>query len=278
MKFEDLYTKANDNIHADRKIIDSIYDKASHKAYFNYKPAILCAASIALVISLSLVPKFYEGENIKNSKVLYKSSVQKDNKTTIKEDIHKSVPDTANKKTAMEDAAVENSDVFTPISELTPQTASEEATSGGGSMLKSRSIEINIEEMPYDEYTKYLGWDILECNLSVPDGMVISVPDTVTIVSDKATGNVTEDTVQYVFYNTDSPNEFLSVSASIVDKNAENIYNSNEKTFIGEKEFVIIQNDITKEAYAKQGNVWLHIMSIDVTGDEFVAFLQSLIQ
>lgn len=276
MKFEDLYTKANDNIHADRRIIDSIYDKASNKAYFNYKPAILCAASIALVISLSLIPKFYEGENIKNSRVLYKSSVQNDNKTTIKEEVNNSVPDIVNKKTTIED--IENTDIFTPISETTPQTASEESASGGASMLKSRSAEISIEEMLYDEYTKYLGWDILKCNLDVPDGMEMSVPETVTIISDKATGNITDDTVQYVFCNADSPNEFLSVSASVVDKNAENIYNSTEKTIIGEKEAVIIQNDITNEAYAKLGNVWLHVMSIDVTNDEFVAFLQSLIQ
>lgn len=304
MKFEDLYSKANDNIHADRKIIDSIFDKASHRVYLSFKPAVLCVAAVVLVIFISLLPVLNGNDEIEESKILYNDTNQNHSADVKKQDIPKtenkvdnhSYPAITN-DTPKHNSAVNNSEselqydnvsdnnsVYTPVSEFSTDEMVSGGSAGGSSggsagasMLKSSNPETTVISMTHKEYADYLNWDITGCNLALPQGMKMSYPDEVSVTKD-SNGNIIDDTCQYVFYNTNKPNEFLSVSTSLVDKNIEKIYNSSERISVCDKEVVLMQNDTTNEAYTKTGNVWLHILSIDVTNEEFVAFLQSLIQ
>lgn len=241
MKFEELYKQANDSIHADRKIIDTLFET---KRNYNFHTLSLCAAAFVVVFALSVLPEFHTG-NTHQQKIAYSG----------KKNTHSDTKGSISSAESATDSAVSHT---------------------GMAISDTAESNMDISEISYSDYVAYLGWDILECNLSLPEHMELSVPETVQIMRDKESNEFIDDTAIFSFTNTDNPYSYMSVS---VTKISNNINRDGYKSYftVNETEVFLKENETFTEAYTKHNDVWMYITSIDVSKGEFDAFLKSLI-
>lgn len=140
MNFKNLYKQTNDNIHGDRKLIDAIYEKADSKIHFNIHAVSLCVASFLVVISLSVLPKFYGGEVINNT-----SNTEQERKITYK-DNENNINDFTNK-------SVNESEKKSGENEIIKSTPGVSATNNDNK-LKSEKSNMQEEVALYDQHNK----------------------------------------------------------------------------------------------------------------------------
>lgn len=140
MNFKKLYKQTNDNIHGDRKLIDAIYEKADSKIQFNIHAVSLCVASLLVVISLSVLPKFYGGEVTDNT-----SDLEQGRKITYK--------DTENITYDLTKESIDESEKTSPENEMTMSTPAISATNADDN-LQSTKPNTQDEAAFYEQHNK----------------------------------------------------------------------------------------------------------------------------
>ncbi len=107
MNFKDIYKSANDNICADRKIIDKIYEKSKKNNFFDafdLRQFSLCAAALVLIIALSAMTNVYNNSSDSDTR---KSVAVKDKQSIP---LVKDAKDTKTAENNLENEKIKNND------------------------------------------------------------------------------------------------------------------------------------------------------------------------
>lgn len=112
MNFKDIYKSANDNISGDRKLIESIFEKAENKKSFfvtYYRQISVCASAVILVMTVSILPMFNSDTNkgpAVQKKVAKVDSVSEQTAAIVP----KSIPDNEYSDKVIEESAEKNNE------------------------------------------------------------------------------------------------------------------------------------------------------------------------
>jgi len=298
LRFRDLYKEANDSIHADRNLIDKIYLASNKKTKFNMRVVSLCAASFLIIISLSVLPRFYNEGIAPNSfsftneeKITYNNTENVDkSKDSLKKskEAKKDLSNT-NDVNRLSDYAPnsaldkESVDEFDNSSDSLNQEDTQQAkiAFGGSGASKSAVFETDsnskVEYLTLSEYAQYLGINASFFNPILPNGMEMNIPE-IYITKDYKNDNIIDDSVQFVASDINSSEKILSITTTKLDSTYKQIFESNPKTIINGCDVAFTKDDSINRAYFKYKDVWVFVSSVYVSEEEFELFIKTLIK
>ncbi len=265
LKFKDIYKSANDQLHADRNIIETLFEKENKKTIFNYRYASLCGVAAVLIlfcVSYGFKDDIHKSHTNK-SEIIYSTDSE-------------NVPVTEKR------VASKNANFDTYISDkqkLVSDTADMEERKMNNAKIATASMENTsehdalIEVITREEYFEYLGFSAsLPATLS--GGMTIHEPSEYTITRNAQSGQITEDSNVFVVDSIDSPDKIISVTVGRVNP---------VRTEIGEtKNINGINVNISKSesgicADLSTNGIWCYIVSCGVSLEEFESILSDIL-
>ncbi len=286
LNFKDVYKSSNDCIKADRNLMEDIFKKSEKPVWFNYgRLAISCAAVVVCIAVGSLFVK-QSSPTVPGKKPVYNEPVKSGETVVMQADsekvrlgiavddtknaANKSVDNTPSETLQTEVPDVESDIKAEPETFLLPKMASG-GSGAGGTMYDSVSL---------DEYANYIGIDIFNISPKLPDGMYMVLPSEITFEKNSQTGDITGDHVQFIALDSNNPNRIIMTELTKSEGEISSLFtaNTNSMVTVDNVEVVVISEENTIKSCFKHNDLWVLITSIDVSKEEFDAFLNSLIK
>jgi hypothetical protein len=239
LSFKDLYKSANSNISGDRNLIDVIYEKAEKKPVFNFKYASLCAATLILVISLSVFPMLNKQSQKPKVEIAKKppESITKPEKVKTPGNVYTpeeiepennniNAGDNYYKEAKKEDASDIQQETDVSMAALEDVQIEEDSTTGSTEMfsngagtpaiVKSAIRDDNLlnEQMTLSSYFEYLGIENLDFKSSLPLGMKFDIPEHVSLILNNETKVIEDDLIQFVAIDSADSQRIIVLSTS----------------------------------------------------------------
>lgn len=239
LNFKKIYTSANNQLVADKNIINDIFDEAeskNNKFVVNRMALSLCTLAAVFAIMVLTVPSFVNNGEVNDNNLIV-----------------------ANKE--------DNNQIV-----ASPKNYNAENASAGKRMFDSNNY------VSISEYSEYLGIDVSKITMTLPENMNLIIPETAQLVKDTNTHEYIYDDLQLTVLDDSSPEKIITISLSKTNNEFKEKYNKNPENKIKLKNLdaVIISDNSLIQGYFKYNNVWFGVLASGISKDEFITLIDTM--